>query len=272
MSARAGSGFAARGVKKVPRVRAEGARRVRAAAGESAKKDLVRVPITSWYACCLSERVRLLSVWVVTGSVLVWSGRSLAAGPADRDATPTEPARAFTLRAGAGMGLATQSRQETLVSDENFSGPRFHVSAAFARMFTEHIGVGVRGMYGVRNAGADVGGDQKAILSTPPSYSERFAAVAVEVPIVFELDARHSATVSLVPFAGPGWGSVGFYRGGPWLGGALFGGEGEIFVPRVHLGVALGAYFLPLPAPGRTGGHNDLGSYFISLIVGADVG
>jgi len=219
--------------------------------------------------------VRLLLVWVGAGSLLAWSGHAVAA---DADASPDappppeKPSRVWLARAGVGLGFATQSQQEALVSAESFGGPRFHVSAEVARMLTERVGLGVLGMYGWREAGVDVGSDHTTTLSQPPVYAEQFAGAALEVPIVFDLGPRRSAEVSLVPFAGLGSGGVGLYRSGPWHGGPLFGGSLQIFAPRAYLGAALGAYFLPLPPPGRTGGHNDLGSYFFSLIVGLDAG
>jgi hypothetical protein len=45
-----------------------------------------------------------------------------------------------------------------------------------------------------------------------------------------------------------------------------------MFFPKVFFGFAAGVYFVPLPAPGEAGGHNDLGMIHLSLVFGADVG
>lgn len=211
-------------------------------------------------------------MWVGASSLFAWSGLARAADVPGRTASQPPPPDAWRLRAGIGLGFATQSDQEELVGDEGYSGARFHVSAEFARMLSERVGVGVRGLYGWRSAGASLGGQNQTAITEAPAYTEQVAGAALEVPIVFGLDERRSATVALVPFGGPGWGAVGLYRSAPWHRGPLFGGAVELFVPRAHVGIAAGAYFLPLPPPGRTGGHDDLGSYFLSLIVGADVG
>lgn len=200
--------------------------------------------------------------------VLGWAGHAGAEEGPDE----AKPPRVWTLRAGFGFGLPVQSNQEALVSAEYFGGPRFHATAELARMFSERFGVGLRGMYGWRSAGASVGESGAQALTKAPSYGEQFAGAAVEVPVVFDVGEGGQATLSLVPFVGPGWGSVGIYRGGPWQVGPLFGGEVELYVPRGHIGVSVGASFLPLPPPGQVGAHNDLGSYFVSLILGADVG
>jgi hypothetical protein len=218
----------------------------------------------------LPELVRLLVVWAGAGCLLAWSGRVLAAEP-EPPAREPELTGVWLVRAGFGFGFPVQSQQERLVADENFGGPRFHVKGELARMFSEQLGLGVRGIYGWRSAGAAVGEPDAKAVTEAPTYAEQFGAVAAELPVVFELGSKRVATLSLVPFVGPGWGSVGIYGSGRWNAGPFFGGEVELFVPRGHVGLTLGASFLPLPPPGRVGEHNDLGSYFISLILGADV-
>lgn len=215
--------------------------------------------------------MRLLLVWAGAGSILAWSGRASAADPA---APPDEVklTRVWVVRAGFGFGFPVQSEQERLVAAESFGGPRFHLTGEFARMFSERFGLGVRGIYGWRSAGAEVGESDAKAITKAPTYEEQFGAVAAELPIVFDLGASHVATLSFVPFVGPGWGGVSLYGSGRWNAGPLFGGEVQLFVPRGHVGLTLGAYFLPLPPPGQLGAHDDLGSYFISLILGADVG
>ncbi len=214
--------------------------------------------------------MRVLLPCVAAGSILAWNGRACAAG-SDVPADDVKLTRTWLVRAGFGFGFPVQSEQEQLVSEESFGGPRFHVTGAFARMLSERVGVGLRGIYGWRSAGAAVGESDARPITQAPTYSEQFGAVAAELPIVFDVGTNEVATLTLVPFVGPGWGGVGIHGSAPWKAGPLFGGEVELFAPHGHVGVTLGAYFLPLPPPGQLGGHNDLGSFFISLIAGADV-
>jgi hypothetical protein len=74
------------------------------------------------------------------------------------------------------------------------------------------------------------------------------------------------------PWLGVGYGAVSLHNRGDWKAGPAFGIGAGIFFPKVHFGFSAGAYWMPMPAPGDAAGHNDLGMYYGSIILGADVG
>jgi hypothetical protein len=210
------------------------------------------------------------------GSVLLASGSAWALDTSDDGhATASNagghPTPAVNVRAGIGFGFTVQSDQEALVQTEGYRGTRFHVTAEITKTLGERFGIGLFGLYGWRNAASQASASQGS-LSDAPEYSERLGVIAGTLPIAFCICNHRVVMFRLAPFLGAGFGRVELYGHAPWRTGPAFGGAVDLYVPKVHLGVAAGAYFVPLPAPGQAGAHDDLGAYFLSLMTGFDVG
>jgi hypothetical protein len=228
-----------------------------------------------WYTDCSRVRVGSWTALLTASALLLGAGSAWgaeASGEApSAGATPRErTVPAWNLRFGIGFGSRVVSDQEELVQAEGYHGPRFHVTAEITKTFGEHFGLGLFALYGWRSAKSSASTDP--VSPDPPPYSEHLGIVAGTVPLSLCMCKHAVATVRLAPILGVGFGSADLYGEGSSLVGPAFGGSLELFVPVAHVGAAIGAYFVPVPAPGEAGAHDDLGAYFLSLIVGGDVG
>ena len=163
-----------------------------------------------------------------------------------------------------------QSKQEAFVQAEGYRGARYHVTAEVTKSLSDHVGAGLFGLYGWRSASADLS-NSYTDSSPGPAYDEQLFALMGKLPLGLRVGKRWPCWISVAPFAGVGFGKVELYGHGRWQNGPAFGASVDFFVPAAYLGFAAGAYFLPLGAPGQAGGHEDLGAYFFSLVLGADV-
>ena len=198
-----------------------------------------------------------------------------AATPADAAAARARAVPSISLSAGVGVDFIVGSDQEDLLDDEGYSGARFHVSAEFRKSLGEHFGLGVIALFGWRNATADpnpAGNYESVPLAHAPTYSERLFVAGAELPITFCLCNHSTARLTLAPFVGPAFGRVELYRETPGHWAPAFGGSAELFFPKAFLGFSAGAYFAPFSAPGEAAAATNLGAYFLSFILGFDVG
>jgi hypothetical protein len=178
----------------------------------------------------------------------------------------------WSIRLGLTAGGAVVSDQEELLDLEGYSGMRWNTSLALARKLTDVVGIGGLVLYGWRSADAEIEKENENLTGLAPSYEETLVALGAQVPLSFGIGSKRTAVFFVTPWAGAGFAKAEFESGGAWQAGPAFGASTGMFFPKAYLGFATGLYFVPLPAPGEAGGHNDLGMIFLSLLAGADVG
>jgi hypothetical protein len=217
---------------------------------------------------------------IVPGLVLSAGATPVRAGPApyaassaDPSVGPERPAAIpnWSIRLSIAFGGAVVSDQERLLELEGYGGLRWNTSLGVARRLGDVVGVGGLVLYGWRSADA-ASNDQAGVTGRAPSYDETLFALGAQLPLSFSVGLERKAVFFITPWAGVGTARAEFQDGGSWQTGPAFGGGSGIFVPRFFFGVAVGAYFIPLPPPGDAGGHNDLGMFYLSLFLGSDVG
>jgi hypothetical protein len=199
--------------------------------------------------------------------------------PADagRPVAPSQPNEPkpvpnWSIRVGIAGGAPILSDQEELLELEGYAGMRWNTSLAVSRKLTDVVGVGGLLLYGWRSADAEPEQEYENLTGVAPSYDETLIALGAQAPLSFGLGAQRKAVFFVTPWAGVGFAKAEFESGGNWQAGPALGASTGVFFPRVFLGIATGVYFVPLPAPGEAGGHNDLGMIYLSLVLGADVG
>ena len=193
--------------------------------------------------------------------------------PAGKNPAPEAPPPVpnWSIRVGLAVGGPIKSDQEHLLELMTYGGARWNASLGVARKLTNVVGAGGLVLYGWRAAGPDSNEDE-SVTGYAPSYDETLFAFGAQLPLTFGVGSQRKIVFFITPWAGVGTARAEFEDGGTWQTGPAFGGGSGLFVPGAFFGAAVGAYWIPLPPPGDAGGHNDLGMFYISLFLGADVG
>jgi hypothetical protein len=226
-----------------------------------------------WTTAC-SVALTLLSA---RASADALDARTDAHAGAPRDPATTGELPHWSVRVSVGGGAPVPTVHEELLRQAGYGAPRWMLSGALERRFHGAVGVGVMGSYGFRTTDPEPRDGAEFFVSGPvPTYSERFALGAFEVPLTFQV-ARHRRSwveVAVVPWAGMGWGTAAMFDAGAWRAGPAVGASLRLLGRTEHVafGVALGAYTLPTRAPSSVAGTINFGTISLSLVGGFDAG
>lgn len=203
--------------------------------------------------------------------------RADAHAPSPRDPATAGELPPWSVRLTIGGGAPVSTVHEELLRQEGYGAPRWMMSGAVERRFHGALGVGAMVSYGLRTTDPDPRDGGGSFLDGPvPTYSERFVLAAFEVPLTFLVAHQRRSWVeaSIVPWAGLGWGAATLRDGGQWRSGPTLGATFRLMGRSEHvaMGVALGAYTLPIAQPSSVAGTINFGMFSLALVGGFDAG
>jgi hypothetical protein len=221
---------------------------------------------------------RLVGAACLVGVVAFAAEARADEGGTSRPVESVDDLPPWSLRLSAGGGIPVPNVQHDLLREEGYGGLRWAFSGSVERRVVGSLGVGVMALSGFRESDAEPrkGADTFKDGVVPPTYSERFTLIALEVPISFLVIRPHPPwfELELVPWMGVGWGKAWLHQPSEWKAAPAFGAAVRAMGRGRHggVGLALGAYSMSVTQPSSVAGPVNFGMISLSLVGGLDAG
>jgi hypothetical protein len=228
-----------------------------------------------------SARIRwsfLVSAACALGCVAFTTKATADDGGTSRPVRSIDDLPPWSLRLTIGGGIPVPSVHQDLLHEEGYGGLRWAFSGSVERRVYGVLGVGLMALSGFRESDAEP--REGAVTFTggvvPPTYSERFSIVALDVPVSLLAVRAHPPwfELELVPWLGVGWGKAWLHDPSEWRAAPAFGatvramGRGR----NGGVGLALGAYSMSVAQQSVLAGPVNFGMVSLALVGGLDAG